>query len=228
MNRYVSFTGGKPDFNIDDILWNDEATRLALQETLRAYGDNFIVQGCKLSGAAVSAGYIMLDSELIRVESHTKTSTHFVKVTTYDTGGDVTFNDGSARQTWQKNRATVTAGSGNLEFLDINRLRRQITLEIGDWDMDATQTNNVAHGLSATEWKTLSVDSIVIRNDADDNYTFLDSVDNATTPFSQGGVIGWGSVNIQLTRTSTGKFNAVAYDSTSYNRGWIYGSYIPD
>src|SRR6056297_1724763 len=100
MNRYIKFTGGKPDFNLDDMLWNDEATYNALNDVFRAFGDNYIIQGVT-GTTSITAGYIMLDGELLKVDAHTKSSTHFAKVTTYDAGGDVDFNDGVARQTWE-------------------------------------------------------------------------------------------------------------------------------
>ena len=121
MNRYLDFTGGKKSFNIDDMLWNDEATYNALNDVFRAFGDNYIIYGCT-GTTSITAGYVMLDGELLKVDAHTATSTHFEKVTTYDAGGDVTFIDGTPRQTWQKNRATITAGSGNLEYATANRL----------------------------------------------------------------------------------------------------------
>lgn len=117
MNKLITFTGGKPNFNIDDILWNDDAYRLAITAILAAFGDNYIVQGCATPG---DAGYIMLGGELLRVDAHTPTNTYYQKVTTYDAGGDVTFNDGTARQTWQKNRATKTSATGvTLSTLDV-------------------------------------------------------------------------------------------------------------
>lgn len=125
MNRLISFTGGLPNFSIDEILWNDDAIREALQEVFRGFGDNYIIQGCT-GTTSITAGYIMLDGELLKVDAHTKTDTHFAKVVTYDALGDITFNDGVARQTWQKNRATISASSGSLAYATAERLNGRI------------------------------------------------------------------------------------------------------
>lgn len=154
MNKLVSFTGGLLNFSIDEVLFNDDAIRLALQEIFRAFGDNYIIQGVT-GTTSITAGYIMLDGELLQVDAHTKTNTHFAKVTTYDPLGNITFNDGVARQTWQKNRATISASSGILAYANAKRLNQVINdlifndftarkiINIGDWNMDTAGNVNV-------------------------------------------------------------------------------------
>lgn len=233
MNKYISFTGGKPDFNIDDILWNDEATRLALQEVFRAFGDNYIIQGVT-GTTSITAGYIMLDSELIRVDAHTKTSTHFAKVTIYDSGGDATFNDGIARQTWQKNRATISASSGSLEYATAERIEDRLSalvtneriltkiVEIGDWNMDSSVSVGVLHGL--TDHKKVRSINVIIRDDSDSVYYDLTQADGSGVV--QGNPLGIDSTSVTLQRLSGGSFDSVNFDSTSYNRGWITFQYV--
>ena len=230
MNKLLSFTGGKPDFNIDDMLWNEEATRDGLNDVFRAFGDNYIIYGVT-GTTSITAGYIMLDGELIKVDAHSKTDTHFVKVITYAAGGDATFNDGVARQTWQQNRATISASSGSLAYATAERLADKIVtltggvynlvLDIGDWDMDADSTVSVAHGLTYS--KIRGITSVAIRNDADTGVAQL----QVETPGTLAGSARYDATNIILTRLAGSAFDSVNYDSTSYNRGWILIQYIP-
>ena len=231
MNKLLSFTGGKPDFNIDDVLWNDDATREALQEVFRVFGDNYIIQGVT-GTTSITAGYIMLDSELLKVDAHTKTSTHFAKVTTYDAGGDATFNDGTPRQTWQKNRATITAGSGSLAYataqrlediLDINKGFKTVMLDIGDWNMDSTTSVSVAHGLTYDD--IISVEGWIRSDSAGVPFKGpIDFVDNSSGLSAGAGSVG--STNVTLSRVSGGFYDDTNYDQTSYNRGWIIIQYL--
>lgn len=119
MDEKLTFTGGEPDINFDDLDRNNKANRKALTEALRAYGDNYKIAGV-ISAAApssVTAGYVMLDGEILQVDAHTATGNYFEKVTTFDPAGDKTFNDTTPRQTWAKHRATQTsAGITNLGY----------------------------------------------------------------------------------------------------------------
>jgi len=232
MNKLVSFTGGKPDFNIDDLLWNDESQYLSIQGLCKShFGDNAVVYGCGISGGNVSAGYIMLDGELLRVDSHALTDTYFDKVITYDAGGDVTFNDGVARQTWQQNRATLTASSGNLEHtgvIDYAVLTK--ILETGDWNMDATIGINIAHGIS--DWTKIMRVTCIIYADTDNSaYPLSQNLEVAGDPTSPGtatvtGSINIGSVNITLNRVTSGWYDQGGWDNTSYNRGKLIIEYL--
>lgn len=101
-------------------------------------------------------------------------------------------------------------------------------LEIGDWDMTATTQVNVAHGLSATEWKTMLESNVLIRNDSDTVYAPLKSLNLPSTGLMNGGVSVIDSTNITLGRYTTGGFDDGAFTSTSYNRGWVTFDYIKD
>ncbi len=111
----------------------------------------------------------------------------------------------------------ISFGTGNVMVMK--------ELDIGDWDMDADISKNVAHGLSATEWKTVRIVSVTIRNDFDTLYadfgSFLDST-------SFGNTIQTNATNISLTRGGGGYFDNTTYDATAYNRGTITFWYTPD
>jgi hypothetical protein len=95
-------------------------------------------------------------------------------------------------------------------------------VSIGDWDMDATATIAVAHGLSSTEWKTIRNISVVVRNDSDDGY-YSDSF-SFSEASTQLGISSMDATNVNVDRLGSsdgGLFDSVNFDSTSYNRGYI-------
>jgi hypothetical protein len=88
-------------------------------------------------------------------------------------------------------------------------------INIGDWDMDADATKNIAHGV--VDFTKIRDVSAMIRNDTGtDHY-------QATGMRSGGAGALWISgikvTNITLTRDGT--FDNTGFDSTSYNRGWV-------
>jgi hypothetical protein len=100
-----------------------------------------------------------------------------------------------------------------------------VELEIGDWNMDTTTGVNVAHSLSATEWKTVRNINVMVRDDADTGHFNINggtgSGDGTATP-------SIGSTNVSMARETGGFFDSVNFDSTSYNRGWITFWYTAD
>ncbi len=92
-------------------------------------------------------------------------------------------------------------------------------IEIGDWDMNASASTSVAHGM--TNWKNIRRTTIFIRNDTDGGLFDLNGT-QALGGTNNGGLNGIDNTNINLTRMNTpGQFDSVDFDSTSYNRGWI-------
>jgi hypothetical protein len=130
MDKKLTFLGGEPDINIDDLLRDPIANRAALFGLMLGLG---VTTDCIVSGAAVtvdplvdadvSAGYVWLDGEILQVDAATVSETQgtdlweFQKVVAYDSAGDKTFNDGTPRQTWQQNRA-VLVNVGSISGLD--------------------------------------------------------------------------------------------------------------
>lgn len=96
--------------------------------------------------------------------------------------------------------------------------------EIGDWDMLATETINVAHHLDNTKIRTVNG---IIRNDADTIYYPItpqgDVVGSAPANDINVSIQSCSSTNIKLSRRdAAAHFKSVNFDSTSYNRGWLY------
>lgn len=95
-------------------------------------------------------------------------------------------------------------------------------VNIGDWNMDTTVSVNVAHGLS--DYKKIRSISVVVRNDTDTTYNTMNYMAAAGTN-PQLGVSGISTTDITLIRATGSDFDNAAYDSTSYNRGWVTVTY---
>lgn len=91
-------------------------------------------------------------------------------------------------------------------------------IELGDWDMDATTTLNVTHGI--TDWKNIRSVNVIIKNDNDNQYYPIDQYIGSSFGF-------WylTSSFIVLNRVVGGGFDSLSYDSTSFNRGWVFLKY---
>jgi hypothetical protein len=102
-------------------------------------------------------------------------------------------------------------------------------LDIGVWDMDASATVNVAHGLSGTEWQSIRRVQATIRNDGDLVYQNLESGTSTFTPDPMGMITNRDSTNIVLVRVTGGVFDSAAHSTApGGNRGWVDFEYIAD
>jgi hypothetical protein len=95
-------------------------------------------------------------------------------------------------------------------------LRKKIL--IGDWDLSATPSISVAHGLSFD--KIIGV-SVMIRNDSSTKYNFI--AGDSVTPSNASGAVLVNSANVVLYRSSI--FANSSFNQSSYNRGWIIIEY---
>ena len=80
--------------------------------------------------------------------------------------------------------------------------------EIGDWNMQGTAAVDITHGLTLANIRNIAV---TIRHDDNNIYYHLD-------------VDGYWEAKttvVTLTRTGGGFFDSIAFNATSYNRGWI-------
>jgi len=95
-------------------------------------------------------------------------------------------------------------------------------LDIGDWDMDATETVNITHGLEFH--KNASVTGVV-RGDATvfPSYVFDAHSNGGTSTIYISSINSTTIVLKRLTGGATDNFN---YDSTSYNRGKLIVQYV--
>ena len=136
-------------------------------------------------------------------------------------------NQGAATLGVQRADATITkldsqASQWSIESIesgydtrfDDYGLRRK-TIELGDWDMDADTSIEVAHGLVGGQWQGARNIELVIRNDADTSYYTGHLGDSP-----EASVSGVEETNITIQRKTSGTFDGTDFDSTSYNRGW--------
>lgn len=92
-------------------------------------------------------------------------------------------------------------------------------INIGDWDMDATNAVNVAHGLTLA--KIRSAD-FTVRDDSDAQYYIASACSTPDELY----VILIDATNVQLGRKIGGSFDGVGFDATSFNRGWVTITYV--
>jgi hypothetical protein len=90
-------------------------------------------------------------------------------------------------------------------------------IEIGDWNMDSTTSVTLAHGLMGENIRSVSA-SILI--DPEETLTRY-SLEGTDSTGALGGQIRWDGTNVYLIRATSGFFDGVLFNSTSFNRGWI-------
>jgi len=122
--------------------------------------------------------------------------------------------------------ADLLDGQEGSYYLDANSIQDQgggtslkcKVVDIGDWDMDATGGVNVAHGLTLGNIRNIDV---LIRKDSGEAYSLI-----AGFGSSQSGYYSTDATNVVLYRVTSGYFDSVDYNSTSYNRGWVTIWYV--
>jgi len=131
--------------------------------------------------------------------------------------------------------SNITATKANTTYVeslmneDSGIVLRKKIIDIGDWNMDTLGIIAVAHGLSATEWKTIRTISVMIRNDVGALFEGIFSLMfGDITGAVAGNIQAINDTDINLQRTGTGYFDSTDFDSTGYNRGWITLEYTPD
>ncbi len=115
--------------------------------------------------------------------------------------------------------AIAGALSGAPDVIQVDAVLDKIrfkTVQIGDWDMDATGTLAVNHGLTGANIRSVFV---AIRNDAATN-TYPIDVDQNLDGNVAGGFL-WTATQVSMGRIGAGFFDGTDFDATTYNRGWI-------
>jgi len=93
-------------------------------------------------------------------------------------------------------------------------------VDIGDWNMDATGSVTVAHGLDLSKIRSIEV---YVRPDDGSGLIPLAQADTAG---AAAGYWGCGATTISLVRIASSTFDGVSFDSTSFNRGWVTFWYV--
>lgn len=92
-------------------------------------------------------------------------------------------------------------------------------LEIGDWNMDATDTIAISHALTFSK---IRGGKVLIRNDADTTYHTFPAPASLATGIER---FSFTASDVEIARAVDGFFDSTAYDSTSFNRGWVIIDY---
>ncbi len=97
-------------------------------------------------------------------------------------------------------------------------------IEIGDWDMDATDFVYVAHGLMSTKIRSYSC---LVRQDADTGYYVFPFHETVQNVVAGGIAIRAADPSVfKCWRVGGGSFDSILFDETPYNRGWIIVWYV--
>lgn len=148
-------------------------------------------------------------TEFNAIETHIATKEDAANLIDED---DMASDDATRYPTQQSVKAYVDAKTAVLNTKIVN---------IGDWNMDSTNSVSVAHGI-ADHTKARSL-IVTIRNDTDADYYDFSSADNDSG--STNSFVRIDSTNVDISRMASGIFDTVAFDSTGYNRGWIVIQY---
>jgi hypothetical protein len=98
-------------------------------------------------------------------------------------------------------------------------------IEIGDWNMDTTESESVAHGLGNDYKKIRSVSAIIRTDSYGHSYFPLTYYVDELSGGVEGGIGDFDSTSILLKRKTGGYFDSTTFNSTSYNRGWVTITY---
>jgi len=122
MDKWLKFPGINPNVTVDSLDRNAEANLKAINGICAGFAmpgsENFLIEAVFSYNAGVdasiSAGYVRLNGEVVQVDEQLNVTEtegtdlwEIQKVTTYDSAGDRTYNDGTPRQTYQVNRAVI-------------------------------------------------------------------------------------------------------------------------
>jgi hypothetical protein len=154
MNKFITTDLGGLPFTLDDIRFQQDATRDALAGLLSTWGINpngvYILSGCDIldlgSALSVSEGYIAIDGEVLKVESHVAIKAtglnvnYFEVVVSNDPNGLKTFDSGGSFDTYEVREAKV----GFNTFLPFGRVEWDQTPVLKDIIKDYTLDNSGA------------------------------------------------------------------------------------
>lgn len=124
MNKVISNNNGGFPVVLDDLRFNEQATRDAFYGLLSAFGvsvaDSFIISGCVITGLTYSAGWISLSGEILKVDGGALPaigfgqSRYWVVDVTYDLSGTKVMENSSTVQAYEvRNGKIITLPIGS-------------------------------------------------------------------------------------------------------------------
>jgi hypothetical protein len=193
-------------------------------------GDNYIVEGCVVTGTDVSSGWVVLNGLLMPFTAGTKQST--IKIVKTET--EVTVDLGTRTEiTYHAEFGTTATPGYQFDWDDVNSRRlseRTIekVIDIGVWDMeaDATKLIDLDVVLPGVEFKDiLAVDASIFPDD--------DASGDIVYDLKNGGSVAWGAFptagqdhHITLYRHVGGGFDGAYFNDNAINRGKVLIKYI--
>lgn len=105
-------------------------------------------------------------------------------------------------------------------FSPNSHIVRTKRIAIGDWNMNTTVSVAVAHGLTFVDIRSISA---LIIHDSGSSALDFSALNFSEVSLSE---ILVDVTNVTLYRGTNGQFDNAAYDSTSFNRGWINITYV--
>jgi hypothetical protein len=204
--------------------------------------------------SSVTAGAIYYNGEIYQVDANASIATAantlvWNTVTTYRSGDPVQWSDLTSRNLHAEVKfvlSNAVSGTGIANYNGatvkymmegapiyktsagvssyIPRIRTKV-IEIGDWNMDSNGNPATApvHGIADME-KIVNV-SVLIRPNAATSVLPLSRANGATDGLAAGG-FSINSTTLTLFRVTGGAWDDAAYNSTGFNRGWIYIQYM--
>ena len=192
--------------------------------------DYIALFGCENSdspNADISAGAIYQNGIIYLVPAYVNASITNTIVgtlsTTYSASDPVLFSDGNSRYVHEIKTIEFTdaaSGSGLFDYADLIRNKGTIRsyIEIGDWNMDTTANISVdISNLGLDFTKLINVNAIIISDSG-----ARIPINKNTSGVVDGNIETVGSGAVLLERTTGGYFDSSIFDSTSFNRGYIY------
>lgn len=233
--------GGAPFTKADlRTIFNDEIWD-AIEAIFSPYSsdtEGLIISGCVISGAGpydISEGIVLLDGEFMRLSAATSQTLPKYIAAAAAVNDSRTMGDGTtATVAVTKSAELVGSVPGAGQYIAITsttdpddrrwrypvqsttRLKTKV-LEMGDWDMVATSSISVPHGVDFTKIRSIN---IIIRNDGGTIH-YSGVISNGVDAYSSGVI----SSGVNVTRVAAGVFDSSNFDSTGYNRGWITITY---
>jgi hypothetical protein len=111
--------------------------------------------------------------------------------------------------------------------LDVTAAIHRKIVNIGDWDMDSTPSVSIAHGLTMT--KIRAVSAMILPDDSSGLYQITGTIAKTYGFTDTSEIDAWmliGATNISLCRSTSSVFDAVEFNATSFNRGYLIIDYV--
>lgn len=232
-NKYI-------ETQLSDEIW--EAMQAVIAD-FSAETEGFVLIGGTVTGSSPNAqitdSIVVLNEKILRLPATTGQTYPFYLQEAAATTENGDFEDAVARPVIDVEIAETSSsipGAGQYitiaaagEYKKGSRSRRIVedngaslrtkVIDIGDWDMDATSSVNVTHGISSLETKIRGV-SIVIKADVGDIFDLRTNLERESGAYWDLNTFT-GYTEIVLSRVAAGYFDNTNFADTSYNRGWI-------